>query len=178
MIMISGYGAFASRLASFKSLHEFLRKANWWDARRDFLQGDASSRAYETLTKPTGEKAILMMSPQRPDGPPIRYGKSYSTIAHLAENVKAFVAIAEGLSAQGFSAPKVLARDLNAGLVIVEDLGREGVVARFPTAISKPSARSRNSTRANFRIQSTSSTTAFTASRLTISTPCWSKSSC
>jgi len=32
----------------------------------------------------------------------------------LAENVKAFVAIAEGLSAQGFSAPKVLARDLNA----------------------------------------------------------------
>jgi len=34
--------------------------------RRDFLQGDASSRAYETLTKPTGEKAILMMSPQRP----------------------------------------------------------------------------------------------------------------
>jgi tRNA threonylcarbamoyl adenosine modification protein YjeE len=127
MITISGYGGFASRLASFKSLHEFLRKANWWDARRDFLQGDASSRAYETLTKPTGEKAILMMSPQRPDGPPIRYGKSYSTIAHLAENVKAFVAIAEGLSAQRFSAPTILARDLDAGLVIVEDLGREGV---------------------------------------------------
>ncbi|MGA8171083.1 MAG: tRNA (adenosine(37)-N6)-threonylcarbamoyltransferase complex ATPase subunit type 1 TsaE [Methylocystis sp.] len=128
MITISGYGAFAARLASFKSLHEFLRKSEWADARRAFLQGDASSRAYETLTKPNGDKAILMISPPRPDGPPIRYGKSYSAIARLAENVRAFVAIAEGLSAQGFSAPKILARDLDAGLLIVEDFGREGVV--------------------------------------------------
>jgi tRNA threonylcarbamoyl adenosine modification protein YjeE len=127
MITISGYGAFGSRLASFKSLHELLRRADWLDAQRTFLQGDASSRAFETLNKPNGEKAILMISPPRPDGPPIRYGKSYSSIARLAENVKAFVAIAQGLSAQGFSAPKILAQDLDAGLLIVEDLGREGV---------------------------------------------------
>ncbi len=69
-----------------------------------------------------------MISPARPDGPPIRFGRSYSAIARLAENIRAFVAIAEGLAAQGFSAPKIIARDLDAGLAIVEDLGREGLV--------------------------------------------------
>jgi tRNA threonylcarbamoyl adenosine modification protein YjeE len=128
IVTISGYGAFAPRLATFKALREFLRGAGWADAKRAFLQGDASSRAYETLEKPNGERAILMISPARPDGPPIRYGKSYSAIARLAENVKAFVAMSDGLNAQGLSAPKVLAQDLDAGLLIVEDLGREGVV--------------------------------------------------
>jgi tRNA threonylcarbamoyl adenosine modification protein YjeE len=127
LITISGYGAFARRLASFKSLHELLRAAGWADARRIPLQGDASTRSYETLEKPSGETALLMIAPARPDGPPIRYGKSYSAIARLAENVKAFVAIDEGLLAQGFSAPKIFAHDLNAGLVVLEDLGREGV---------------------------------------------------
>ena len=36
------------------------------------------------------QRAILMISPARPDGPPIRYGKSYSAIARLAENVTPF----------------------------------------------------------------------------------------
>lgn len=125
---ISGHGAFAGRLASFKALRELLRKAGWSDARRSFLMGDASSRAYETLEKPNGQRAILMISPPRPDGPPIRYGKSYSAIARLAENVKPFVALANGLRAQGLSAPEIYGQDLDAGLLIVEDLGREGVV--------------------------------------------------
>ena len=128
IVTVAGHGAFAKRLESFKSLRQFLRQAGWDDARRAFLQGDASSRSYETLTKPDGERAILMISPARPDGPPIRFGRSYSAIARLAENIRAFVAIAEGLAAQGFSAPKIIARDLDAGLAIVEDLGREGLV--------------------------------------------------
>jgi N-acetylmuramate 1-kinase len=129
LVTISGYGAFADRLGAFKATREFLRAAGWSQARRAFLQGDASTRAYETLEQPSGERAILMVSPPRADGPPIRFGKPYSAIARLAENVTAFVAIAEGLAAQGFSAPKILARDLDAGLVIVEDLGREHVVS-------------------------------------------------
>ncbi len=128
ILTISGHGVFASRLAAFKALREFLRASGWADANRCFLQGDASTRAYETLEKPNGERAILMISPPRPDGPPIRYGKPYSAIARLAENVRAFVAVAEGLEAQGLSAPRILARDLEQGLLIVEDLGREGVV--------------------------------------------------
>jgi aminoglycoside/choline kinase family phosphotransferase len=58
----------------------------------------------------------------------VRYGKSYSAIARLAENVKPFVAVAGGLRAQGLSAPEIYAMDLDAGLLLVEDLGREGVV--------------------------------------------------
>ena len=37
-----------------------------------------------------------MNAPRRPDGPPVRDGKPYSAIAHLAEDVKPFVAMAQG----------------------------------------------------------------------------------
>ncbi len=127
-LTISGHGAFSPRLDAFKALRELLRKTGWGEATRGFLMGDASTRAYETLEKPDGERAILMISPPRPDGPPVRYGKSYSSIARLAENVKPFVAIANGLRAEGLSAPEIYGADLDAGFLIVEDLGREGVV--------------------------------------------------
>jgi tRNA threonylcarbamoyl adenosine modification protein YjeE len=127
-ITVTGFGAFAARLAPFRALRQLLRTEGWSDARRVFLQGDASSRAYEALEKANGERAILMISPPRPDGPPVRYGKSYSAIARLAENVRPFVAIADGLRAFGFSAPRILGHDLDAGLLIVEDLGSDGVV--------------------------------------------------
>lgn len=128
-ITVTAHGAFAARFAAFKSLETFLAKAGWSDAERAHLQGDASARIYETLRKPDGEQAILMISPARPDGPPIRYGKSYSTIAKLAENVKPFVALDDGLRAQNVSAPQIFAFDLDAGFVLLEDLGREGVIA-------------------------------------------------
>lgn len=127
-ITLSGYGAFAARLAQFKALRELLRREGWSDAKRSFLQGDASIRAYEALEKENGQRAILMISPPRADGPPIRYGKSYSAIARIAENVRPFVALANGLRAQGLSAPEIYAQDLEAGLLIVEDLGRDGIV--------------------------------------------------
>ena len=37
---------------------------------------------------------------RRPDGPPVRDGKPYSAIAHLAENVQPFVALSAGLRAR------------------------------------------------------------------------------
>lgn len=127
-LTISGYGAFAARLASFKALRDLLRKEGWADAKRNFLQGDASTRAYERLEKESGQRAILMISPPRSDGPPIRFGKSYSAIARLAENVTPFVALSQALRGLGLSAPEVYAQDLGAGLLIIEDLGGEGVV--------------------------------------------------
>lgn len=127
-VTISGYGAFAPRINSFKALRELLRKTGWADATRSFLMGDASTRAYERLEKADGARAILMISPPRPDGPPVRYGKPYSAIARLAENVTPFVAIANGLRAQGLSSPEIFGHDLDAGLLVVEDLGPEGVV--------------------------------------------------
>ncbi|HEY8124098.1 MAG TPA: tRNA (adenosine(37)-N6)-threonylcarbamoyltransferase complex ATPase subunit type 1 TsaE [Methylocystis sp.] len=127
-LTISGYGGFVSRLASFKSMRELLRTSGWAGAERRFLQGDASTRAYERLEKSNGQRAILMISPARPDGPPIRYGKSYSAIARLAENVVPFVALSQALRGLGLSAPEIYARDFDAGLLIIEDLGGEGVV--------------------------------------------------
>ena len=57
----------------------------------------------------------------------IRHGKPYSAIAHLAESVDAFVAMDKGLRSLGYSAPEIFAQDLAAGLLLIEDLGGEGV---------------------------------------------------
>ena len=39
-----------------------------------------------------------MISPPRPDGPIIRYGKPYAAIAKLSPDIRAFIAMAEGLA--------------------------------------------------------------------------------
>ena len=44
-----------------------------------------------------------MNAPRRPDGPPVRDGKPYSAIAHLAEDVKPFVAMAQRAAASAAS---------------------------------------------------------------------------
>ena len=75
-----------------------------------------------------------MNSPKRPDGPVVRDGKPYSQIAHLAEDVTPFIAMALGLRARGFSAPAIFAADRAAGLAVIEDLGDELVVAGEPPA--------------------------------------------
>ena len=115
----------AARLGRFAAIRDFLVRAGWGEASIAFsyLQGDASPRRYARLVKADGTRAILMDSPQRPDGPPIRDGKSYSAIAHLAESVRAFVAIDGVLAAAGLSVPRVLAEDLDQGLLIIEDFG-------------------------------------------------------
>ena len=75
-----------------------------------------------------------MNSPKRPDGPPVHDGKPYSAIAHLAENVTPFIAMAQALRARGLSAPGIIATDRAAGLLVIEDLGNELVVAGDPPA--------------------------------------------
>ena len=73
-----------------------------------------------------------MNSPRRPDGPAIYDGKSYSAAVHLAEDVKPFVAIANGLRERGFSAPAIRHADLDAGFLITEDFGSAGVIEGDP----------------------------------------------
>lgn len=133
--VLSGHGRFAERLRSAKAICGLMQSSGWAGAERRFMQGDASTRAYERLAKPDRPPAILMISPQRPDGPPIRYGKSYGAIARLAENIAPFLAIDRGLRARGFSAPEIYASDGESGLAILEDFGSEGVVdAQGPIA--------------------------------------------
>ncbi|PSC03353.1 tRNA (adenosine(37)-N6)-threonylcarbamoyltransferase complex ATPase subunit type 1 TsaE [Alsobacter soli] len=125
--VLTGVGAWAGRIERARATHELLAHSGWAQARREHLQGDASTRAYERLSL-GDQTAILMIAPRRPDGPPVRMGRPYSAIARLAESVHPFVALADGLRARGFSAPAILASDLDAGLLLLEDLGSEPVV--------------------------------------------------
>jgi len=126
---LTGLGAFAARLAKAKAIHDLLANSEWGQAERLLMQGDASTRVFERLRKPDGESAVLMIAPRQPDGPPLRYGKPYSAIARLAEDIRPYVAIDQGLREHGLSAPRIIAFDLSAGLVLMEDLGSEPVVA-------------------------------------------------
>ena len=128
---VSGYGRLAPRIERFSALRRFLEQSGYSDARRERMQGDASTRSYERLI--AGDKTmILMNSPPRPDGPPVRDGKPYSAIAHLAENVKPFVALAKALRERGLSAPEIYTVDLDQGFIILEDLGKELFVLGDP----------------------------------------------
>jgi len=130
-VTLAGHGACAARAERIMRVRRFLDAGRFAQAARRRIQGDASTRVYERLTQ-AHQRAILMISPRRPDGPPVRDGKPYSAIAHLAEDVRPFVALANGLRARGLSAPEILAADLDAGLLLLEDLGEEPVVAGEP----------------------------------------------
>jgi N-acetylmuramate 1-kinase len=130
---LTGYGDFAPRIERFAALRRFLEQSGFAEAQRERMPGDASTRSYERLTL-AGRTSILMNSPRRQDGPPVRDGKPYSAIAHLAEDVQPFVALAKGLRERGFSAPEIYAADIENGLVVLEDLGAELFVTGDPPA--------------------------------------------
>jgi N-acetylmuramate 1-kinase len=128
---ITGHGKAAVQVARLQALRQFLTAAGYADAERQRMAGDASTRSYARLIRQDGV-VILMNSPRRPDGPAIYDGKSYSAAAHLAEDVKPFVAIANGLRERGFSAPAIHHADLEAGFLITEDFGSAGVIEGDP----------------------------------------------
>lgn len=125
--VLTASGARAARLAEMKALRTVLERSGWGNAARVPIYGDASIRLYERLTKPSGETAILMFSPPRPKAPSFGREKPYHVVARLSDSVHAFVAVDRGLRALGFSAPVIYGQDLDAGLLVVEDLGSEGV---------------------------------------------------
>ncbi len=136
---VRGLGSASARVRRIGELMAFLdAQPDWAGARIAYLQGDASTRGYARLSC-DGRTVLLMDAPRQPDGPPIRDGKSYSQIACLAEDmVRPFVAIGAVLRASGLSAPQGMAADLDAGLLLVEDLddrlyGRE-IAAGAPQA--------------------------------------------
>lgn len=82
----------------------FLARAGWGDAQILPLAGDASFRRYFRIHD-TSRQAVLM------DAPPPH------------EDPRPFLLMADHLIAQGFAAPTVFARDLDHGLVLLEDFG-------------------------------------------------------
>ncbi len=88
-------------------LDTFLNDNGWGGAAVDPLAGDASFRRYFRLRSVNGEKAILM------DAPPPH------------ENPRPFIDVAEYLTRNAFRAPKIFAKDVVQGLVLIEDFGDE-----------------------------------------------------
>jgi N-acetylmuramate 1-kinase len=130
---VVGYGAFAARLERMTQLRAFLEESGYAQALRWRMEGDASTRIFERLVL-DNQAVVLMNAPRRPDGPPVRDGKPYSAIAHLAEDVAPYVAVAAGLRDRNLSAPTILDADLEHGLIIMEDLGNERIVGGDPPA--------------------------------------------
>jgi N-acetylmuramate 1-kinase len=128
---ITGYGKAAAQVARLKTLRLFLDAAGFSEAKRQRMAGDASIRSYARLIRDDGV-VILMNFPPRPDGPALYDGRSYSAAVHLAEDVKPFVAVANGLRQRGLSAPAIHYADLDSGFLITEDFGSAGVVEGDP----------------------------------------------
>jgi N-acetylmuramate 1-kinase len=132
-VRVSGLGKFAAKAERMTHIRVFLATHGFADALRRRIQGDASTRVYERLVH-QGHNFVLMNAPRRPDGPPVRDGKPYSQVAHLAEDVTPFIAMGRGLVERGFSAPRILAAERENGLLVLEDLGHELVVGGEPPA--------------------------------------------
>lgn len=119
----------------------FLQDAGFGDARREPFAGDASTRTFERLHLPGGGVRFFMDQPPAlestvcpPDATEAeRLALGYNAAARLAGgSVAAFVAAAAWLSEQGLSAPEIEAFDVDAGLVVLEDLG-DGLFADLIT---------------------------------------------
>ncbi len=123
-LRMSGQGTWAAALQRNAAIRTFIESTEWAGASRIFFEGDASFRRYETLHRGKA-RVILMDMPARPDGPPVKDGKPYSAVAHLAEDIRAVIAVNRQLCKMGYSAPHTYAFDLSGGLAIVEDLGRD-----------------------------------------------------
>ncbi|WP_299413888.1 phosphotransferase [uncultured Sulfitobacter sp.] len=104
-------------------LNTFIQFTGWSAAERTVIAGDASNRRYERLSRGGNDTVILMDAP-----------------ADKGEDVRPFITIAEHLRKIGLSAPKIIARDVAQGFLLIEDLGDDlfkQVIARDP-ALERP----------------------------------------
>ena len=116
-----------ARLQRVLSIRTFLNANGRPNATRRFFSGDASYRAYESVAYE--EKHTILMDWQPPPrGEVLKDGKTYAEIAHLARDVVPFAAIGSYLRNHGFSAPAILASDIGNGILLLEDIGRDGVL--------------------------------------------------
>jgi aminoglycoside/choline kinase family phosphotransferase len=97
----------ASPMIPPESADDFLAGCGWAGARIEPLAGDASFRRYFRILHDDGRQAVLM------DAPPPH------------EDPRPFISVAEWLISVGLSAPEILARDLDRGLLLLDDFGND-----------------------------------------------------
>lgn len=125
-----------ARLDRLKDRRDLLLQAGWHDANREFLHGDASSRSYQRLRK-ADETAVFMDSPAVQDEPVLASGRTYGETVHRAQNINAFLAIADTLQNQGFVVPELLSVDTKNGLALLGDLGGETILKEGQPVIER-----------------------------------------
>ena len=95
-ITFTGLGTFSERVRRAKSLTQLIEAAGFARAKRDVIQGDASSRSFERLT--LGEKSAIAINAMPPvHGPAIRMGKSYRQLARLSDHIDSYLAMSQAL---------------------------------------------------------------------------------
>ena len=128
-----GTGVMSEREAERRA---FIAASGWGEAEVESFPGDASTRRYFRLTH--GDEVAVLMdalrgaeAPAEPEGASAadRAALGYNALARLAgPEPAAFAGLSNELVIRGFSAPKILAADLEAGLLLLEDFG-QGVYA-------------------------------------------------
>ena len=126
-VSIDGPAPALARIQRSLAIRAFLDEAGYRDAIRRHLTGDASVRAYEHVHS-AGTRYVLMDAPRHTPGPILAHGKYYQQIAHIAEDVKPFIAIGRHLASRGLRAPAIYETDIEQGILLIEDLGSEGVL--------------------------------------------------
>ncbi len=119
---VTGAPGVISRLARSREIRTLIDGAGWAGAARRHLQGDASTRRYERIAL-GGRTAVLMDWPVA-NAPAVLDPR----VIFRARDVRAFIAVDLALRGLGLSAPELLATDTAAGLLLLEDLGAEGIL--------------------------------------------------
>lgn len=135
LLVLSGDDAAMARVERSLAIRAFLRARGHGEAIRRHLSGDASSRAYERIEIAGQPTKILMDAARQTPGPILQDGKYYQQLAHIAEDVIPFVAVAKDIRDKGFCAPEIYESDLEAGILLIENLGREGILSHDGTPI-------------------------------------------
>jgi aminoglycoside/choline kinase family phosphotransferase len=100
---------------------DFLAALGWGDCEIRPLAGDASFRRYFRVIG-KGRHAVLM------DAPPPH------------EDPRPFIAVAEWLGGAGLSAPAILGRDLERGLLLIDDFGDDRLREALDVALDRETA--------------------------------------
>ena len=110
------------------SKEQFLSQTEFASCQIENMAGDASIKTFYRLTK-NNARAILMKMPFD--------DSAYTKEAGLAKTCLPFLAIGQWLEEQHLSVPKVLAKNIHAGFVLLEDLGQKAYTQdHLPLAVA------------------------------------------
>ncbi len=131
-------GGWAERLDETFAIRDLLDRSGFGEASRAHLQGDASTRRFERVTGATGGatgSAVLMHWPPFGALPIHADGLPYEALVHVTDRLDAFVAIGDTLRRHGFRAPRLIAEDAPRRILLLEDLGGDGIA---PDGVADP----------------------------------------